>query len=150
MMRRVRRPTGHEALLKRLASDEGPFSTLAEVLTFAAAVGYSEGRREAFTASGEQIDFDIFERLGADRLIDMLAATVNEDVAILGPSQADERLTIFEEFANGGLSVLAGTLEDARGDLDRLLTLVLTRKDSSESTQGGAVDFDAVVSELTR
>jgi dnd system-associated protein 4 len=150
MMRRVRRPASHEALVQRLQSDEGPFSTLAEVLTFAAAVGYSEGRREAFTASGHEIDFDTFERLGADRLIDMLAAAVNEDVAILGPSRADERLTVFEEFANGGLGVLAGTLDNARGDLDRLLTLVLARKDSSESKQGDAVDFDAVVSELTR
>ena len=150
-MRRVRRPAQHDQLMKRLAGEEGPFSTLAEVLTFAAGLGYSEGRREPLTASGEQIDFDVFQRLGVEGLIDMLAAAVHDDVAILSPDQYDERLTVFEEFANGGLDILQSRLAQSKADLDSLLTVVLDRESDVESHDDGAgVDFDAVVDELTR
>jgi dnd system-associated protein 4 len=149
-MRRVRRPAQHEALLKHLAGDEGPFGTLAEVLTFAAGLGYAEGRREPLDASGEQIDFDVFQRLGVDGFIDMLSAAVNEDVAILSAEKSDDRLTIFEEFANGGLEVLQARLVQTEPNLDSLLNIVLEREGDSGSDDGAGVDFDAVVDELTR
>lgn len=149
-MRRVRRPAQHETLLKHLASDEGPFGTLAEVLTFAAGLGYAEGRREPLDASGEQIDFDVFQRLGVDGFIDMLAAAVNEDVTILSAEKSDDRLTIFEEFANGGLDVLQARLVRTEPNLDSLLSIVLEREGDSGSDDGAGVDFDAVVDELTR
>lgn len=150
MIRRVRRPAQHEQLIKRLAGEEGPFSTLAEVLTFAAGLGYAEGRREPFSASGEQIDFDVFQRLGVEGFIDMLAAAVHEDVSILGPDRADERLTVFEEFANGGLEVLQSRISQSRADLDSLLSIVLERESEAAAEPEAGVDFDAVVDELTR
>lgn len=151
MIRRVRRPAQHEQLMKRLAGDDGPFSTLAEVLTFAAGLGYSEGKRETFTTSGEQIDFDVFQRLGVEGFIDMLAAAVHDEVAILGPDKADERLTVFEEFANGGLDILQSRLAQSKADLDTLLAIVLEReRDVAPEEPEGGVDFDAVVDELTR
>lgn len=149
-MRRVRRPAQHEVLLKRLASDEGPFGTLAEILTFAAGLGYAEGRRERLAASGEQIDFDVFQRLGVEGFIDMLAAAVHEDVTILSDERFDERLTVFEEFANGGLDILQSRLAQSKADLDSLLTIVLERERDVGSEDGDGVDFDAVVDELTR
>jgi dnd system-associated protein 4 len=150
MIRRVRRPAQHEQLVKRLAGDEGPFSTLAQVLTFAAGLGYAEGRREPFTNSAEQIDFDVFDRLGVGGLIDMLAATVHENLSILGPNHADERLTIFEEFANGGLEVIQSRLAQSKADLDSLLAIILERESDVTPESDGGVDFDAVVGELTR
>ena len=149
-MRRVRRPSQHDQLMKRLANDEGPFSTLAEVLTFAAGLGYAEGRREPLDTSGEQIDFDVFQRLGAEGFIDMLAAAVHEDVTILGPAMSDERLTVFEEFANGGLGILQSRLAQSKGDLDSLLTIVLDRERDVAADDSAGVDFDAVVDELSR
>ncbi len=136
--------------MKRLASDEGPFETLAEILTFAAGLGYAEGRREPLGPSGEQIDFDVFQRLGVEGFIDMLAAAVHEDVAILSAERSDERLTVFEEFANGGLDILQTRLAQTKPDLDNLLTIVLERERDAGSDDGAGVDFDAVVDELTR
>jgi dnd system-associated protein 4 len=136
--------------MKRLAGDEGPFSTLAQVLTFAAGLGYAEGRREQFTNSAEQIDFDVFDRLGVGGLIDMLAATAYEDLSILGPDHADERLTVFEEFANGGLEVIQSRLAQSKADLDSLLSIILEREGDMMQEPNAGVDFDAVVSELTR
>lgn len=149
-MRRVKRPAHHEQLLKRLAGDEGPFGTLAEVLTFAAGLGYAEGRREPLTASGEQIDFDVFQRLGAEGFIDMLAAAVHDDVTILSDEKGDDRLTVFEEYANGGLSILESRLAQTQADLDTLLGIVLEREGDRPTDDSGGVDFDAVVDELTR
>jgi dnd system-associated protein 4 len=149
-MRRVRRPAQHEALLKRLAGDDGPFGTLAEVLTFAAGLGYAEGRREPLAASGEQIDFDVFQRLGVEGFIDMLGAAVHEDVTILSDEKSDERLTVFEEFANGGLGILQSRLAQSKADLDSLLGVVLERERDAVSDDGSGIDFDAVVDELTR
>ncbi len=136
--------------MKRLAGDEGPFTTLAEVLTFAAGLGYAEGRREPLSASGEQIDFDVFQRLGVEGFIDMLAAAVHEDVTILGPEMSDERLAVFEEFANGGLDILESRLAQSKADLDSLLTIVLDREGDTAADDGAGVDFDAVVDELSR
>lgn len=149
-MRRVRRPAQHEDLMKQLAGDDGPFGTLAEVLTFAAGLGYAEGRREPLDGTGEQIDFDVFQRLGVDGFIDMLAAAVNEDVTILGQDKSDDRLTLFEEFANGGLDVLESRLVQTEPSLDSLLDIVLEREAREEPDDGTGVDFDAVVDELTR
>ncbi|MGI8429239.1 MAG: DNA phosphorothioation-associated protein 4 [Solirubrobacteraceae bacterium] len=149
-MRRVRRPAQHEQLMKRLAGDEGPFTTLAEVLTFTAGLGYAAGRREPLAASGEQIDFDVFQRLGVEGFIDMLAGAVHDDVTILGPAMSDERLTVFEEFANGGLDILQSRLAQSKADLDSLLTIVLDRERDTAADDGAGVDFDAVVDELSR
>lgn len=150
-MRRVRRPAEHEQMLKRLAGDEGPFSTLAEVLTFAAGLGYAEGRRVAYQSSGDQIDFEVFQRLGAEPFVEMLAAAAHDDVNILGSERADERLTVFEEFANGGLAILQARLAHSKADLDSLLTIILDREaDVADGDDGAGVDFDAVVDELTR
>jgi len=150
MIRRVRRPAEHEQLMKRLTGDEGPFSTLAEVLTFAAGLGYAEGRREPFTAVGDAIDFDVFQRLGVEGFIDMLAAAVHEDVTILGPDQSDARLMVFEEFANGGLDVIQSRIAQTKADLDSLLTIILEREHDVATEPDAGIDFDAVVDELTR
>lgn len=151
MMRRVRRPAQHDELLRRLVGDDGPFSTLAEALTFAAGLGFSEGRRQPFARTGEQIDFDVFVRLGVEGLVDMIAAAAHDDVAILGPAGADERLTVFEEYANGGLESLQGRLARSKADLESLLSVVLdVEHDTAAEQPDGGVDFDAVVDELTR
>jgi dnd system-associated protein 4 len=151
-MRRVRRPAQHEALMQRLSGEEGPFSTLAEVLTFAAGLGYAEGRRKPVDKTAESIDFSVFAHQGAEDLIDMLAAAADQDIAILGSDREDERLTVFEEFAHGGLDVLQSQMEqeEAKPYLDSLLTIIIEHKGATASEPDAGVDFDAVVNELTR
>ena len=124
-IRRVRRPKDKEELLSTLVSD-GPFSDLRDVLTFAAALGWHERRREPFEASGETIRWDtMVNRRGTEALIAMLAARETDDPNVLADERFDERLRVFEEYANGGLSVLEGRLaKTARSPQDEILELV--------------------------
>ena len=92
LMRRVRRPKKHEGLLQRLKGDEGPFDTLAEILTFAAAYGYASDAREPFSETNEAIDWEVFQNLGARSLVAMLAASTTDEIEILGDEHGDDRL----------------------------------------------------------
>ncbi|KUM79248.1 DNA phosphorothioation-associated protein 4 [Streptomyces curacoi] len=121
---RFRRPAQHEDLLNDLTSKDGPFRTLVEALMFAAALGQRKSRREKFDKPGEPIRLALMEgRLYGDVLIDMIAAVeVQEDPKILADDRLDERVRIFEEYANGGLSYIRGELNTAATrDLDVLI-----------------------------
>src|SRR4051794_23599153 len=114
MAPRIRRPKDKAELLERLVADGGnPFSYLYEVLTFSAALGYSRDRRRPFDKADEPIRWEQFQSHidGADALVDMLAAASTDAADILGDKREEERFRVFEEYANGGLEVLAEELE---------------------------------------
>lgn len=148
-MRRVRRPAEHDDFMDFLKSPEGPFSTLAEIMTFAAGVGWANSSRTPFSSSGETIDWDVFERLGVGGFVDMLAAVETEQAAVLGPERGDERLTIFEEYAAGGLNLLRARLADTPAPLDVLLSLVREQQDAAQPREGDDPDFAAIVDDLS-
>lgn len=121
---RFRRPAQHEELLNELQGKNGPFRTLVEALMFAAALGQRKNRRETFDKPGEAIRLALMEgRQYGDVLIDMLAAVeIQDDPKILADDRLDERVRIFEEYANGGLSYIRGELNTApTRDLDLLV-----------------------------
>ncbi|QDN93544.1 DNA phosphorothioation-associated protein 4 [Streptomyces sp. RLB3-6] len=121
---RFRRPAQHEDLLNELQGKEGPFRNLVEAMMFAAALGQRKNRREEFDKTGEPIRLALMDgRQYGDVLIDMLAAVkVQDDPKILADDRLDERVRIFEEYANGGLSYLRGELNTApTRDLDVLV-----------------------------
>src|SRR4051794_28770081 len=124
MARRVRRPKDKEALLSQLV-DEGPFATYREALIFAAALGVADGRRAAFDQSSEPIPWEVFA-VTATPAMDMIAAVTTDEIDVLADDRIDDRLTIFEEYANGGLDVIRERLaSDARPAFDVLLDIVL-------------------------
>jgi len=106
---RVRRPQQHEALMQELQT-EGKFPTYRDILLLAAAIGYRQERRVAFTnASGDPIRYDPTMVVPAfsDALISMIAANVmNTDAEIMDDLRLEERVKIFEEYANGGLEFI--------------------------------------------
>ncbi|MEU7222878.1 DNA phosphorothioation-associated protein 4 [Streptomyces chrestomyceticus] len=121
---RFRRPAQHEDLLDDLTGKGGPFRSLVEALMFAAALGQQKSRRENFDKTGEPIRLALMEgRLYGDVLIDMLAAVdMQNDPKILSDDRLDERVRIFEEYANGGLNYIRGELNTAATcDLDVLI-----------------------------
>lgn len=102
---------------------------MANALFFAAALGHAEGRRTAFEKTSEAIPWDVLANAGAETFIDMLAGVVADETDILGEDRADDRLSIFEEYANGGLEVLAEKLAaDGRPPLTVLIDLMLERE----------------------
>lgn len=105
---RVRRPQEHELLVQQLIQD-GAFQTYRDVLIFAAAVGHRAQRRVSFTATaGEPIRYDTLTNSAfSDSLVNMIAAAeCPDDAEILDAVRLDERVTIFEEFANGGFEYM--------------------------------------------
>ena len=89
--------------------NEGRFPTFRDILLFAAAVGYRNERRVPFTsASGDPIRYETLTTPAfSEALVNMIAANVlNDDPEIMDAVRIEERVKIFEEYANGGLEYL--------------------------------------------
>jgi dnd system-associated protein 4 len=123
--RRLNRPKDKDDLLQQL-TEKGPFQEYRDVLVFAAALGWHEGRRQPLGIKGEPIRWDVAtHRRGTEALVNMIAAAATEDPEIVAPDRFDERLEIFEEYANGGLEILRSLLaSDPRAPVDVVLALV--------------------------
>ncbi len=88
---------------------EGKFPAFRDILLFAAAVGFTQGRRVSFTAvAGDPIRYDTLVGPSfADTLVSMIAANeVGNDPEVMDDARLQERVTIFEEYANGGLEYI--------------------------------------------
>lgn len=102
---RVRRPLQHEGLIKEL-QDEAGFNTLRDVMLLASAIGYRFSRRVSFSeTAGDPIRYETLTGPAfSDTLICMIAASVaKDDPEIMDDARIEERVTFFEEYANGGL-----------------------------------------------
>ena len=145
---RVRRPLERSSLIKELTDQKEPFSSMAAVMVFAAALGYSKGRRTEFAKTDEEIPWDVFVNAGAEPFISMLAAVASEDKDILAQDRDDDRVRIFEEYACGGLEIIGERLEgDHRAPLDRLLELALEVERHDDGA--GDIDLEAIAADLS-
>jgi dnd system-associated protein 4 len=105
---RIRRPQEHEALMIELQTD-ARFPALRDILLFAAAVGFRYERRVQFNATaGDPIRYDTLTApTFSETLINMIVANVvADDPEIMDASRIEERIKIFEEYANGGLEYI--------------------------------------------
>lgn len=89
-----------------------------ELLCFAAALGFEKEQRLPLGTTTAEVDARVWENL--DSAVDMVylvgvAGAQNLDV--LQPDREEELVTIFEEFANGGLQILDGWLRAQGGDV---------------------------------
>ncbi|UYP20953.1 DNA phosphorothioation-associated protein 4 [Rhodococcus sp. Z13] len=105
---RVRRPQQHERLMLELQQD-AKFPAFRDILLFAAAVGFAQGRRAPFhDTAGDPIRYDtLVGPAFADTLVSMIAANeAGDDPEIMDDTRLQERVKIFEEYANGGLEYI--------------------------------------------
>jgi dnd system-associated protein 4 len=123
--RRLNRPRDKDDLLLQL-TEQGPFQEYRDVLVFAAALGWHNAHRVPLGAKGEPIRWDVAtHRRGTEPLANMIAAAATDDPEIVAGDRFEERLEIFEEYANGGLELLRGMLAtDPRAPVDVILALV--------------------------
>lgn len=146
---RARRPQHHEALMQELQT-EGKFPTFRDVLLFAAAVGFRQERRLPFTAaSGEPIRYEVLTAPGfSDTLINMIAADVIDDPEIMDGTRIEERIKIFEEYANGGLEYIQEQVNVRRQPAALVVVDLVTE---ALSGSGGAkqVSVDDLLSGVT-
>lgn len=99
-----------------------PFQTYVEVMVFAAALGAQRKKRipliEISRREPGPIEQEYFATKGYDILIKLLATTEvkNIDILSLNNEESNEqRIHIFEEYANAGLEILQ---EELRGSVD--------------------------------
>ncbi|WP_034274430.1 hypothetical protein [Haloechinothrix halophila] len=104
---RIRRPRHHEQLTLEL--QEAGFPYFRDILTFAAAVGFRFSRRTGFTeAAGDPIRYETLTVPPfSETLINAIAVNViSDDPEIMDAGRIEERVKIFEEYANGGLEYI--------------------------------------------
>jgi dnd system-associated protein 4 len=145
--RAVRRSSDKEELLRRLTDGTSPFPTYRDALVFAAALGWNQRRRVPLkNAGGEPIRWaTMTNRLGTEDVVDMVAAAHSGDPQILTAPRVNERISIFEEYANGGLEYLEATL--ASQGATPMLEVIndLVRAAMLPPEQSDAPDLDAFV-----
>ncbi|AFZ46559.1 hypothetical protein Cyast_0581 [Cyanobacterium stanieri PCC 7202] len=119
-----------QSLIGNKDNPEGVFETYADIVAFAAAVGKKYDCRlplEHISQEPSPISLDVFISRGYDLLMDILAITTMEDVQCLageGQKKDEQRIIIFEEYANGGLSYLQEQLVGAIDYQERILLLL--------------------------
>ncbi|MFT5331046.1 MAG: dnd system-associated protein 4 [Parasphingorhabdus sp.] len=120
----INRSRIHEDMVQMLAvdkldgADRALFPTIRELLCFAAMLGYSEKRRIPLDRSDgvEDVSYQQFERGDAEDLIYLLALADSRDPEILRDGEESRCAEIFEEYANGGLTILQDVLLKSGGE----------------------------------
>lgn len=145
MPRRINYAKSHEALLNQLVrsnDSSGPFETKAKCLVYAASFGASfgavDGRKPLPEKKGESIRYDVFADQEFEDLICSLAVFATKEIKILENNEdtANERVTIFEEFANCGLERLDAELKGEANKTDGI-ALLLSKNFSGRVDEGG-------------
>lgn len=146
-MRRIQRATDKEEIIKSLMSEQvGVFKEIWKLLLFAAQVGMRNGRREPLKSvdTGKGIDQGTFGNCPAwpGVLYLMTLVESGRSESLCGSSEAeDDRTSVFQEYANGGLSVLKEFFSGRPLDLDSLLAFIDTQRE--EIT--GRPDLDLLI-----
>lgn len=109
----------------------GPFQTYADALVFAAVLGAKHQKKMPLAAISQTepspISLEIFISRGYDPVIKLLAIAQTNNPQILSirdPHAEEQRVHIFEEYANGGLQKLRDELRGAVDYADRLLLIL--------------------------
>ncbi len=146
---RVRRPKDKDPLLDQIVDGDGnAFGARYEALTFCAALGYAHGKRIPFKETGDTIRWEQFQSVGGGALSSMLAVASCDDAEIVAPEKIEERILIVEEYANGGLEVLAEELEKRPKMIPREVVLQLVL-DAQQDDDDDSLPLDDIAEGLS-
>ncbi|MEP0857888.1 DNA phosphorothioation-associated protein 4 [Trichocoleus sp. DQ-U1] len=124
-----------------VASDSttGPFQTYADAIAFAAALGAKRRKRSPLGEISKRepgaIALEVFVSRGTDRVIQLLSIAETKDIKILSPTDEnseEQRIRIFEEYANGGLEIIQDELRGTVNYTERLLLILISDKFKEE------------------
>lgn len=128
---RIRVAKDKAQLVKDLTYSDGgtgPFSTFADVIVFAAALGAKHKKRvplgEIAKREPSPIRLEYFASVGTDIVIKLLGVTETQHIKVLSHHEEEydkQRNHIFEEYANGGLEILEQELRGAVDYSERIL-----------------------------
>ncbi len=112
-------------------SDHKVFNNMAQCLSFSAAYGFKNNKREkierAPTSMVDPISYHIFENGNFDTLFNLIATESEQDSKVLGSDEdmTSKRIEIFEEYAKGGLKLLEAKTRGQVDSLDAILMIIL-------------------------
>lgn len=145
--RRIQRATDKEEMIKLLTqAPNAPFKEIWRLMLFAASLGYRENQRVPLDHidTGKGIDDRIFSNSpvwpGFLYLL-ALACTSESDSLSGSEEKCDQRITLFEEYANGGLAILQEQLETGSYSLDALSHFIASNMDRSDSQSAELSDI---------
>ncbi len=129
--------------LKSAADTTGPFQTYVEVMLFAAALGAKRKKRVPLVEFSRDLDpirRDYFANNRCELVINLLAISETKEQNILADDEKsdEERIKIFEEYANGGLEILQDELRGAVDYAERILLILSSERMKQQQEE----DFD--------
>ena len=146
-MKRIQRANDKEEIIKSLLSDQvGVFKEIWKLLLFAAQVGMRNDTRLPLKGvdAGKGVDQSTFGNCPAwpGVLYLMTLAETQNSNCLSGSAEAeDERVSVFQEYANGGLEILRDFFAGRPLDLDGLLAFIETQREES----AGRPDLDIMI-----
>lgn len=146
-MKRIQRANDKEEIIKSLMSDNvGVFKEIWKLLLFAAQVGMRNDKRLSLKAvdAGKGIDQSTFGNCPAwpGVLYLMTLAETQNSNCLSGTAEAeDDRVSVFQEYANGGLEILRDFFAGRPLDLDGLLAFIETQREES----AGRLDLELTI-----
>lgn len=120
--------------LKDAESSNSPFQTYADILLFAALVGIYHNRRVSLNKfSRKDPDPVPQDQFKTKSVIDLVAVSDSLDLSLLLRDEDSDqrRITIFQEYVNGGLEILQHQLSGSVDYTDLLLLNLKAIRDQS-------------------
>jgi dnd system-associated protein 4 len=145
--KRIMRSKDKSEIIDELMHDNiGVFREIWRLVLLAAQIGVKHGRREPLKSpdSGSSIRQDIFGNCNAwPGILYLISLHETEDATLLaGDSDGDnKRITLFEEYANGGLAVLSEYFKANPLNTDSLLTYIEVNTVAPSLSNRGEIDL---------
>ena len=134
------------------ADNNSPFQTYADAMLFAAVLGAKQHRRvplgEISKKEPGPISMEVFISRGYDPVMKLIAIAATENINVISPDRADfeqQRINIFEEYANGGLEILEQELRGAVDYTERILLMLsapIDPRNTDSITENSSEEFD--------
>jgi dnd system-associated protein 4 len=149
--RRIRRPKNQEHIYKELtdADEFGVFQSYKDLFMMAGVVGFTEKKRKSFEGSLEGISWNIFNLETDEAVINAIALTDTKEPSIINTQSSDDfndKITIFEEYAAGGIEILYKKLSDnPRNALDVLYEYIMGMEMVKSETDRDVEDIQKII-----
>ena len=133
-------------LVSTLDNPQGIFKTYADILVFAASLGKKYQQRVPLGIIAKEpnpISIDVFNSRGYETLLKLLALLETKNPETISANNINSEaqiITIFEEYANGGLTILQEQLQGAIDYSERIL-LILSQEMQPNSSQQDEFDL---------
>ncbi|MEM6803055.1 MAG: DNA phosphorothioation-associated protein 4 [Bacteroidota bacterium] len=116
--------------LRKSDDTTGPFQTYVDILVFAASLGFAMNQRVPLTEVSKKdpdpIPRDHFTNRDYNQVINLIAIASSQDAKVVAESdeRVENKIRIFEEYANAGLEILKSRLAGSVDHTNQLLLLL--------------------------